>query len=287
MLSSMPGLPAIGSAGPRDGPPADCVVAPPHWQRVDFISDLHLHAADMQTFHAWRHYLEHTSAQAVFILGDLFDVWVGDDAAGAWNRRPAAADGFEMQCARALMHASARTDVHFMCGNRDFLVGAQFLRDCGVTWLQDPCVLDFSGQRWLLSHGDALCLDDTHYQRFRAMVRSAQWQSDFLQQPLAQRLDVARGLRERSEQHKRAHPEPAHIDATAAASWLRQAGAHTLIHGHTHQPAEHALGDGLRQVVLSDWDLRATPARAQVLRLATDAPGGPVRQRRLPVDDCG
>jgi len=268
-------------AGTTAGPARAQVTAPAHWQIVDFISDLHLHAADPQTFEAWQSYLQQTSAQAVFILGDLFDVWVGDDAAGPVAGEPSATDSFELRCARVLRHASTRIDIHFLCGNRDFLVGAQFLANCGVLWLKDPCVLELSGQRWLLSHGDALCLDDTAYQQFRHVVRSPGWQADFLQKPLAQRLDIARGLRERSERHKKEHPEPAHVDAGAAAASLRQVGAHTLIHGHTHQPADHVLEDGLRQVVLSDWDLMADPPRAQVLRLGLDRASGQVRQHRL------
>ena len=137
--------------------------------------------------------------------------------------------------------------------------------------LSDPTSLDFQGQRWLLSHGDALCLDDTDYQRFRAQVRSADWQQAFLSRPLAEREAVARDLRERSEARKQsmAHdPELwADVDAAAAREWLQRAGAPTLIHGHTHRPAEHDLGNGLRRVVLSDWDANARPPRLEVLRL--------------------
>ncbi len=266
------------------GPTRAQVSAPAHWHAVDFISDLHLHVGDTQTFDAWQSYLQNTRAQAVFILGDLFDVWVGDDATGPIGAVPAATDSFEMQCARVLMRASARIDIHFLCGNRDFLVGAQFLASCGVSWLEDPCVLELGGQRWLLSHGDALCLDDTAYQQFRAVVRTPQWQADFLQQALAQRLEIARGLREQSERYKKEHPTPAHVDSTAAVALLRQAGAHTLIHGHTHQPADHVLEGGLRQVVLSDWDLLTKPPRAQVLRLSLDQASGAVHQHRLALD---
>src|SRR5690606_29513446 len=128
-------------------------------------------------------------------------------------------------------------------------------------------VLVFQGRRWLLSHGDALCLDDTDYMRFRAQVRQAAWQQDFLAQPLARREAIARDLRAQSEARKRrtGHDPSlwADVDAAAARGWLQRAAADTLIHGHTHRPAEHALGDGLRRVVLSDWDARATPPRAE------------------------
>lgn len=248
--------------------------APPAWRVVDFISDLHLQAGEPATFEAWRRYMAGTPADAVFILGDLFEVWVGDDAAGA--------PGFEQDCARILADAAGRCDVFFMPGNRDFLVGQAFLGGCQTRLLPDPTVFDFAGQRWLLSHGDALCLDDTDYQRFRTDVRSPAWQQAFLARPLAERQGIARGLREQSEARKRtSRPEDyADVDGAAARQWLAAAKATTLIHGHTHRPADHELGDvpnlmgapsghgatQLQRVVLSDWDAAATPPRAQVLR---------------------
>ena len=164
--------------------------APAHWQAVDFISDLHLHPGEPQTLAAWQRYLERPlseRADALFILGDLFEVWVGDDAL----ENP---DSFGSLCARQLHQHSIDTPVFFMCGNRDFLVGPSALRACGMQGLDDPTVLEFMDERWLLSHGVALCLDDTDYLAFRAMVRSAEWQSSFLAQPLAQREAVARDL---------------------------------------------------------------------------------------------
>ena len=241
------------------------VTAPPHWRCVDFISDLHLQADQPETFLAWRHYLSHTPADAVFILGDLFEVWVGDDAA---VDEPA---GFEARCARTLRKASTSRAVYFMHGNRDFLLGAAFAASSGMTLLDDPCVLHFAGQVWLLSHGDALCLADTDYLLFRALVRGDAWQADFLGQTLAQRRSAARALRQRSEARKAGAPAWVDVDDTAAASLLQAARASTLIHGHTHRPADHALGHQLRRIVLSDWDLRAEPARAQVLRIDANA----------------
>ena len=121
-------------------------------------------------------------------------------------------------------------------------------------------------------HSASPCLDDTDYLAFRAMVRSAEWQRSFLAQPLAQREAVARDLRERSEARKKslAHDPAlwADVDAEEARRWLRAAGAATLIHGHTHRPATHDLGEGLQRVVLSDWDAAATPARLDILRLS-------------------
>jgi UDP-2,3-diacylglucosamine hydrolase len=246
-------------------PPWPTLAAPPEWRSIDFISDLHLDADEPETFLAWRHYLSHTPADAVFILGDLFEVWVGDDALAA---DPA---GFEARCARTLLKASTRRAVFVMHGNRDFLVGDAFASACGATLLPDPTVLQFAGQQWLLSHGDALCLADTEYLQFRAQVRGDAWQHAFLGQPLPQRRTAARELRARSEERKRGTNPWADVDATEAAAWLRAANARTLIHGHTHRPADHALGDGLQRIVLSDWDLRADPPRAQVLRIDAQA----------------
>ena len=245
------------------------LLAPPSWRTVDFISDLHLQAGEPATFEAWRHYLESTPADAVFILGDLFEVWVGDDAVGQDLNAPSA--GFDARCARAMGEAAGRLALFFMHGNRDFLVGQDLMDLCSTTLLDDPTVLEFpagSGRRWLLSHGDSLCLDDTDYMEFRREVRGAGWQRTFLAKPLAERQEIARALRRQSEARKRSGTSYADVDAEAARQWLRAAKAPTLIHGHTHKPAMHDLGEGLARVVLSDWDLAAAVPRADVLRLS-------------------
>lgn len=245
--------------------------APAHWQAVDCISDLHLQAGEAATFDAWRAWLARPideRADALLILGDLLEVWVGDDA--LQGEGPDAA--FWRQCAQALRAHAQDTPTYFMAGNRDFLLGPAGLQACGMQALSDPTVLDFAGQRWLLSHGDELCVADTDYQRFRAQVRSAEWQQAFLAQPLAQREATARELRRQSEARKQASSgDPslwADVDAAAARQWLQAAGATTLIHGHTHRPGGHDLGGGLRREVLSDWDLGAPTPRAQVLRIS-------------------
>lgn len=238
------------------------VHAPPAWRRIDFISDLHLGADTPETFTAWSDYLLGTPAEAVFILGDLFEVWVGDDARF---------EGFEAHCAEVLTTAAQQRHIGFMVGNRDFLVGAQMLSACGVAALADPCMLSAFGQRVLLTHGDALCLADTEYQKFRALVRSSAWQTDFLSQPLDARRRFARDVRNQSEMRKRGLPSPvdwADIDTPSAINWLREAQSSTLIHGHTHRPATEPLGAGCTRHVLSDWDLDHPPERAEVLRLS-------------------
>jgi UDP-2,3-diacylglucosamine hydrolase len=238
------------------------------WQRIEFISDLHLSEATPATFEAWALYLRTTPADAVFILGDLFEVWVGDDA-----RKPGS---FAQQAADVLQEAASLRPVSFMAGNRDFLVGATMLRDCGVVALPDPTLLDAWGHRVLLTHGDELCLSDTAYQRFRIEVRSDAWRQAFLARPLGEREHVARSMRDASEAAKRARfgSQPmaawADVDAAAAVSWLHAAGSHMLIHGHTHRPGSDVLAPGYTRHVLSDWDVDAAPQRAQVLRLTRD-----------------
>ncbi len=238
--------------------------APTSWCTVDFISDLHLQASEPSTFHAWERYLQHTPADAVFILGDLFEAWVGDDVV---HNTTTNAPSFEARCAHILQAAGQRLALFFMHGNRDFLVGQALMAHCHAQLLHDPCTLVFNQQRWLLSHGDALCLDDVPYQQFRQLVRSAQWQADFLSKPLAARQAMARHMRQQSKASKQATTPFADADTAMTLRWLADAQAHTLIHGHTHQPADHALGDHEWRVVLSDWDAAATPPRAEVLRL--------------------
>lgn len=241
--------------------------APPHWRALDFLSDLHLQASEPATLAAFESYLRHTPADGIFILGDLFEVWVGDDAAEAGS--------FEAHCGDLLREAASRRAVFFIRGNRDFLIGSQFLNACGAQDLPDPTVVSFCGQRWLLTHGDALCLLDVDYQRFRAQVRSAAWQEAFLTRPLLERQAMGRAMREASTARQSEMAEYADVDAKAAKDWLNAAHATTMIHGHTHRPAEHALGNdehgrALRRVVLSDWHLDDTHPRADVLRLSAE-----------------
>ena len=241
-------------------PPFQELAAPPDWRTADFISDLHLQVSEPATFDAWRAYMKTSTADAVFILGDLFEVWVGDDAA--------AAPGFEADCASVLKATAARIPVFLMHGNRDFLMGARLMQANDITLLDDPTALEFLGRRWLLTHGDALCLDDEDYLAFRAQVRSPAWQREFLALPLAERRSLARGLRQQSEVRKQSGVSYGDVDAKAVAAWLNAADARVMIHGHTHKPADHDLGAGLRRIVLSDWDAAATVPRLQVLRVS-------------------
>ena len=274
------------STPPVPPQPVPCVQAQPHWQRVDFISDLHLDAIEPATFDAWAQHMAHTPADALFILGDLFEVWVGDDTQ----------DPFALQCLAVLKAAAQRMPVFFMCGNRDFLVGTALLKATGMRGLSDPTVLDLAGAnvanptRILLSHGDALCLDDHDYLAFRAQVRQPQWQANFLAKPLAERQTYARSVRDASEARKQSHSHNpdfagyADVDAHAAVAWLNAAEAQVLLHGHTHKPAVHDLGHGLARWVLSDWHADAKPPRLEVLSWQRQNEQSPTRGLcRLPL----
>lgn len=239
------------------------LAAPAHWRAIDFVSDLHLSTALPATFDAWRSHLLHTPADAVFILGDLFEVWVGDDARG---------EGFEQQCVDVLAEAASRRAVGFMAGNRDFLVGPALLREAGLIGLPDPTVLSAWGQRVLLSHGDALCLADTDYQAFRREVRSPAWQAAFLARPLAERRAVAADIRRRSRAlHAFDGRADVDVDTACAVAWMHGMGTAELVHGHTHRAGSNDLAPGFKRHVLGDWDLDdAARPRAEVLRLGRD-----------------
>ena len=240
----------------------DELSAPADWQRIDFLSDLHLSADTPATLAALQAHLDETRADAVFLLGDIFEVWVGDDVRF---------EPFEAACVEMLRAAGERRPLYFMAGNRDFLLGPDMLADCGIRGLSDPTVLIAFGQRWLLSHGDALCLEDKPYQAFRTQVRNPVWQADFLARPLAERQAMARQMRVASQANQSRQELWADLDTPACIAWLQAADCTDLIHGHTHRPGKHSLANGqahgLRRHVLSDWDFEATPPRGDVLRL--------------------
>jgi UDP-2,3-diacylglucosamine hydrolase len=235
---------------------------PPAWRAIDFISDLHLCAAMPATAQALREHLQATDADAVLLLGDVFEVWIGDDQAQS---------AFEQSMVEALAEAGRHKWLGWLHGNRDFLFGSRARSVAGLHLLPDPTLVRAWGTSVLLSHGDALCLADQDYQRFRSQVRALPWQADFLAQPLAERDRQARFIRQESRARQRERPDPidvADVDPDQAVRWLDDADAQTLIHGHTHRPATHALPKGRSRVVLTDWDVEAdTPSpRSGVLR---------------------
>ena len=202
-----------------------------------------------------------SQCQALFVLGDLFEVWVGDDALDEPEQ-----GSFWQACAEVIRKATQRFPVFFMPGNRDFLLGERFLTLSNMQLLGDPTTLVWGPHRWLLSHGDELCTADTTYQQFRVTVRNTEWKNHFLEHPIEYRIAVAKEIRIKSEAKKSHHPIWVDVDNAAAQAWLNECGANVLIHGHTHQPATHLMPSGAVRWVLSDWDAEATPPRLQVLR---------------------
>ena len=242
-----------------------------HWATVDFISDLHLSESEPATFNAWQRYMSSTTAEAVFILGDLFEVWVGDDIIRTDLSSQSSNLNFEERCALVLQTAGKRLNLFFMHGNRDFLIGEQMMAHCNATLLADPTVLTFNQQRHLLTHGDMLCLADTQYLAFRDVVRQPAWQQTQLAKPLAERQAIGRQMRLESQKNQQHLLKYADVENAAALVWMQASNAKSMIHGHTHKPANHDLGNGFERVVMTDWDLAATPARAEALRLSVDS----------------
>ena len=218
---------------------------------VFFVSDLHLCASRPEINRIFFEFLRGPArgAQSLYILGDLFEYWAGDD--DVLDPLNAQVIGALAECARG------GTRVHLMHGNRDFLLGEAFARASGAQLIADPVMLDLFGSKTLLTHGDMLCTDDRDYQAFREEVRSQSWQDAFLALPLADRKERIEALRARSESEKsRKPPEIMDVNRGAVESLLRKHGYPRLIHGHTHRPArhEHRLdGRTCERWVLPDW----------------------------------
>ncbi|TSE25563.1 UDP-2,3-diacylglucosamine hydrolase [Tepidimonas aquatica] len=269
----MTGQPRSASQPPAVAAAGLAAVAWPHGaHRLDCVSDVHLSAHDPATAAAFLGYLRAAAFDALCILGDLFEVWVGDDLLQADDPEAALA----RDVAAALRAVASSRPVYLMHGNRDFLLGPAFAAASGATLLADPCLLDTGGWRWLLAHGDAWCVHDADYQRFRAQARSAAWQADFAARPLAERQTLARALRAQSRAHQAQRVragmvDTGDVDADTVEAARQRHGANGVIHGHTHRPAAHRLPGGAPRLVLSDWDALAQPPRLQVLQLA---PGG-------------
>lgn len=236
-----------------------------------FISDLHLTAARPAINELFFDFLEREGrhAQALYILGDFFEYWIGDDALDQAEYQPIA------RALRAVV--AAGTPISIMRGNRDFLLGERFTREIGCALIEDPTVIDLYGTPVLLMHGDTLCTDDVDYLAFRKMTRAGGWQHDFLAKPMPERDAIARGHRELSRQST-AQKAPEIMDVTQAAvvAALREHGVRDLIHGHTHRPGKHVFdldGAPASRTVLGDWYeqgsvLRATAAERALERLS-------------------
>lgn len=232
-----------------------------------FISDLHLDQTRPDITALFQRFVDEqaSDAQALYILGDLFEAWVGDDEVSA----------LATTVRSALAKLTARgVPLYFLRGNRDFLVGPGFADDTGAQLLADPCVLPLFGENTLLMHGDLLCSNDANYQAFRRQVRDPNWQQDFLAQPLAARQAFAAKARAASQEHqaglveKNAREAITDVAPETVAATMALYGVTRLIHGHTHRPAIHALavnGQPARRIVLGDWY-----AQGSVLRASAD-----------------
>lgn len=214
-----------------------------------FVSDLHLTPRRPQIAGQFFDMLqgEARRADALYILGDLFEFWVGDDAAGVLGYAPV------IRHIRDL--AESGVPVYFMHGNRDFLVGSRFAADAGCEILADPTVIDLYGEPVLLMHGDFLCTDDVEHQKFRAMVGDPEWQRSFLEKPVEERMKMAESAREQSGRHKDSiDMEIMDVNGEAVRRAFEEHRVRLLIHGHTHRPAIHESGpDRKRRIVLGDW----------------------------------
>jgi len=216
-----------------------------------FISDLHLCAKQPRCAQLFLHFMRHTAphAEALYILGDLFEYWAGDDDLN---------DPFHQQIIHA-MHtlAAGGTRVFLMHGNRDLLMGKALEQASAATLLVDPTLIDLYGTPTLLSHGDTLCTDDVAYQTWRKQVHAAGWQQLFLAQPLTQRKTQIEQLRAHSESEKQTKSsEIMDVNAEAVAELLREHGYPRLIHGHTHRPMHvlhHVDGHSCERWVLGEW----------------------------------
>jgi UDP-2,3-diacylglucosamine hydrolase len=219
-----------------------------------FLSDLHLapeRAAAVAAFQAFCRGPARDAA-AVYILGDLFDAWLGDDQL----REP-----FARSVANALRAVSdTGVALYVGHGNRDFLLGDDFVRAIGATLLPEQKVIDVGGERCVILHGDEMCTGDTEYQAYRARIRSDRGRRRLLAMPYALRRGIAWYLRRKSRKANALKPEAImDVDADAVAGMFRRHAVPRMIHGHTHRPARHALdvdGQPRERIVLADWDVR-------------------------------
>ena len=237
-----------------------------------FISDLHLQSSHPRTSAAFLSFLEHHAqyAHALDLLGDLFEYWAGDDdLEDPFNARMTAA-------IRAVSDAGVH--VYWIAGNRDFLVGSGFAAAAGATLLSEPHVATIAGRRIVLLHGDAECTKDVPYMEFRAMVRQPAWQKQFLSMPLAQRKAIIDGLRKSSRAHNgEKSMDIMDVTPAAVAQVFAEHASTVMIHGHTHRPALHQVGNTLRYV-LPDWECDVTaPEQPRGGWIAIDARGNITR----------
>jgi UDP-2,3-diacylglucosamine hydrolase len=216
-----------------------------------FISDLHLQPEMPATAAAFLLFLKQHAmhTERLYLLGDIFEYWAGDDDLSS---------PFPQQIVQALREVSdAGVALFWIGGNRDFLVGKAFAEATGATLLTDPHIFEYASQKYLITHGDALCTDDIAYQQFRAQVRQPAWQAAFLARSLEERKAMIAAMRLQSQQHQKEQMQHSEmimdVNLGAVENLFASSGAQIMIHGHTHRPALHEHGKNVRYV-LSDWD---------------------------------
>ncbi|NCF74234.1 MAG: UDP-2,3-diacylglucosamine diphosphatase [Gammaproteobacteria bacterium] len=215
-----------------------------------FISDLHLESGRPAIGEQFLHFLstEAREAEALYILGDLFEAWLGDDDPNPYY-------GAMKSALRELTDTSV--PVYFMHGNRDFIIGSDFAAETGIEILNDPTVVDMYGQNVVLCHGDSLCTDDVHYQQIRAMTRAPEWQAMILAKSIEERIAFAIQARAESAQRgETMSDEIMDVNQGAVIQMLNDHGVDTMLHGHTHRPAVHTIELADRsatRIVLGDW----------------------------------
>ena len=215
-----------------------------------FISDLHLHEGRPDITQAFLTFLEETASKAekLYILGDLFEAWIGDDDQ----------NDFISNIQSALLKINKTTEVFFMHGNRDFLIGSEFASSSGLKLLNDPCSEEMFGNQVLLMHGDLLCIEDHDYQAFRKTSRDPKWQNEFLTKTIKERQEIAHNLRTISKEATGTKKEEImDVSATEVIRTMKESSVNLLIHGHTHRPKSHKItvnDQPAERIVLGDWD---------------------------------
>lgn len=236
--------------------------------RTLFISDLHLDRERPDIIELFSRFLrtEAKQADALYILGDLFEYWVGDD-------QPVT--GLD-DCLEALKELTATgIPVYFIHGNRDFLLGEAFSKQTGMTLLPETTVIDLHGTATLIMHGDTLCTDDTDYQNLRSIFRNPEWQQKILAQSLDDRLQEARNLRNRSREVNQEKAESImDVNQATVEETMRLHDVTQLIHGHTHRPAIHEFtinGKAVKRIVLGDWYQQGSILRCESGQLSLES----------------
>ncbi|MCK4704856.1 MAG: UDP-2,3-diacylglucosamine diphosphatase [Gammaproteobacteria bacterium] len=215
-----------------------------------FISDLHLAPERPEIIHLFERFVDEVAihAERLYILGDFLEYWLGDDDEAVGLEKV-------FQSLKKLSHSGV--DVFFMVGNRDFLIGHELAKKCGFKIIDEPFIENINDQATLLMHGDSLCTDDMAYQSFRAVVRNKAWQDDVLAKPLEEREQLARSMRQQSEQANSEKTEAImDVNQDAVIATMQQHSVNLLIHGHTHRQAIHDFEinkQPVKRIVLGDW----------------------------------